>query len=324
MSNSEKKRLIIRSRFQPFTTFHAKIIEDSIKSKNQVVVCIIRDYETISRWHRMSPDISSVDLRHLPIFNPFTSWEVYLHVQSSLQKISTLAPHTIPIIISPLKFSELVDVMTSADGKVVPQDLKMFINVHPCDMKTYNQCNIKDNLGKIISIISYDTMPPKFELGWLFGMFDLEDKNDLNIARSKFLPASVEEYKFSNPPKYLLNRHFTDLGLYGQYILWIYLQFVKSYLTETQYRWRNTWPIGVPNDLQNIEFLSSEIKNIANVLKQYLVDKNEWNNYVKKVSDILRDLLQRFNLIPESEQKVLLNCSKFIELANNSIKVYEG
>ncbi len=317
MSNDCNNFILIRSRFQPFTKFHTETIQYALTNNKQVALCIIRDYETISRFHRMSPDVSDVDLRHLPIFNPFSSWEVSFHIISCLQK--KFPNCSIPIIISPLKFSELIDLITSDNNKVIPQDLWKFMKSHNCDQKTFNQCNIIENLGRIISNIVRDNMPSVYDFSWLFGMFDLEDVNDCTKV-SECVSKQPKQYKPDNLPSYKF--HDLTIGLYGQFMLWIYIQFVEVYINP-QYNWRSKWPLQAPNELHKLDFLSTEKNKLEKLLENYVDNKNEFQKYKDKVTSTVTNLLGRFDDIPSYERDVLLNFTRFIELANTSIKVVE-
>lgn len=317
MSNDNTGLIIIRSRFQPFTKFHTATIQHALSKKQQVALCIIRDYETVSRFHRMSPAVSSVDLRHLPIFNPFSSWEVSFHIISCLQ--NKFPNCSIPIIISPLKFSELIELLTSDNDNGIPQDLEKFMISYKCDQKTFNECIIKENLGRIISNIGRDNMPSFYGFNWLFGMFDLEDVNDCAKV-SNYVTTQPEQYKPDNLPSYKL--YDLTIGLYGQFMLWIYIQFVEVYI-DVQYKWNSQWPLRGPKDLQNKDFLFAEKNKLEKLLENYVDNKIEFQKYKDKVSWTLINLLDGFNNIPSHERDVLLNFSRFIQLANTSIKVVE-
>lgn len=318
MSNDNNNGLrIIRSRFQPFTKFHAETIQHALNKKQKVALCIIRDYETVSRFHSMSPDVKSVDLRHLPIFNPFSSWEVSLHILSILKK--EFPEEKIPIIISPLKFSELIALLISDNDKAIPNDLVKFMQHHKCDEKIFSECITKENLGRIISNISRDNMPSVYDFNWLFGIFDLEDVKDCAHV-SKYLSKEPEQYKPNKLPRYKL--YDLTIGLYGQFMLWIYIQFVEVYI-DTVYRWKVTLPIRGPKELNNQDFLSTEKNKLEKLLIDYVNNETEFKNYKDKVSDMLVNLLDRFDQIPLYEQEVLLNFNRFIQLAHSSIKVME-
>lgn len=311
--------IIIRSRFQPFTKFHAETIRYALDKNQQVALCIIRDYETVSRFHRMSPDVSSVDLRHLPIFNPFSSWEVSLHILSCLQKI--FSDRSIPIIISPLKFSELIALLTSDNDKAIPHDLEKFMKHHKCDENIFSECIVKENLGRIISNIFRDNMPSIYDIKWLFGIFDLEDVKDCELA-TKHVVIKPEQYRPEMLPNYTMDKLTPKIGLYGQFMLWIYIQFVEAYI-DVQYRWKSNWPLHGPKELKNQAFLSTEKNKLEKLLENYVDNKIEFQKYKDSVANTLADLLDRFDEIPSYEREVLLNYSRFIHLANTSIKVEE-
>lgn len=322
MDNNEREFVIIRSRFQPFTTYHLDLIKKVMDSKKDVVLCIIRDYETISRYHRMSPEIKDVDLRHLPIFNPLTAWDLILHINRCLEKsfLNQYKNHIL-MVVSPLKFSELVEVLTSLDGLIIPEDIKKFVGgVYPCEPKDFKSCQVVDRLSKMLSITFYDSMPKESQ--WFFGLFDVEDARDAQKAKEKFIK-EVIEVVLPNSPTYQLEDLTPPLGLYGMFCLWIYLQFVKRYM-ESSFPWKGKFRIKIPVKLNNLNWLKKQIDLLRNQLKDYLIDSEEWTFFENKVSDLIAEMLNRFEFIPEPERRVLLNYYEFKKLAINSIGSYKG
>lgn len=312
-----QKIKIIRSRFQPFTRFHKEIIEECIKKQQQVALCIVRDYDTMSLWHRIVPnEVNPLELRHLPIFNPFSSWEIYLHIQSSLQDLSNR--NNIPIIISPLKFHELIQVLSDRDSVDVPLDMKQSLKkTKQCDDGLFSDCRIH-GLGKIISCISIDSMPQNFDFTWLIGMFDVEDKADFNEANKC---CSSEQYNFpdSLPVNNVLPSELSPvLGIYGQFMQWIYLDFVRRYCLKT-----GKDIAGMPSEfsISDQSFLSNAIDSLAKKLKSYMVNEEEWNKYNDKIINRSEELVNKFENTPPAEKNVLLNYAKFKKLAETSIKV---
>lgn len=232
------------------------------------------------------------------------------------KKISNFS---IPIIISPLKFSELIALLTSGNDKSIPQDLEKFTKHHKCDETIFSECIIKENLGGIISNICRDNMPSVYDFNWLFGIFDSEDLIDCELA-SKHSANPPEQYRPEKIPNYKINALTPTIGLYGQFMLCIYLQFVKAY-NDPITTWKSIWPLCGPGELKNKDFLSAEINKLERLLEGYVDNKTEFQKYKEKVSNRLADLIVRFSAIPSHEREVLLNFNTFIQLANTSIKV---
>ena len=323
MSEKQKILRLIRSRFQPFTTFHAELILQIAKQGDPIGLVVIRDYETISRWHRMSPKISTADLRHLSIFNPYTSWEVYMHIKFCLQGMPILKNINLQIIVMPLKFSELLDIVRSKDGKVVPEDIQKFTALRSCPDEYFKQCSIPGTLGKLISIISFDSMPRSGNFCWAFGILDYEDFLDFKMAKKVGTRAKIETF-MTEPPLYKFEAFDLELGLYGQFMLWIYLQFLEDYENARKaHKWRSKWPIeNCPDELLKNGVLSNTIKKLESHIKGY-VWADVFQNYKKRVKEEIAKLLEGFAILPEPERDVLLNCSDFRALAEDSIKFYK-
>jgi len=313
-----KEVAIIRSRFQPFTIFHKKIIEECLKKNWDVVLCIIREHEAISRFYRVTPQVGALDLRHLPIFNPLTIWDVVLHINRCLEK--SKLEKNIPIIFSPLKFPELVSVITRFEGSNIPSSINDFVEYnHPCTSEIFERCNAINWLSKLIPIIVSDTIPE--EVTWVIGLFDVEDKSDFERAKTRLTAQIVDIANITgNRPIYSpegLNPPM-QLGLYGAFCFWIYLQFINHFQKSDKF---NQYPSKIPEALRRFEFLEKQIKSLGDILKDWMID-SEWEFFETRASQLIYDLLNRIGNIPEAERNILLNFYNFIEYANTSIKAY--
>jgi len=306
---------IIRSRFQPFTKFHKEIIQMCLDKNWDVVLCIIREHEAISKFYRVTPQVGPLDLRHLPIFNPLTIWDAVLHINRCLEKSGL--KKNIPIIFSPLKFSELVSVITRFEGSNIPSSINDFVEYnHPCTSEIFERCNAINWLSKLIPIIVSDTIPE--EVTWVIGFFDVEDVSDFNLASRRLLRA--ESVIIKDFPIYTFEELKMQLGLYGAFCFWIYLQFIENFLKSGKFC---LYQSKIPDALRNLDFLRNQIESLGKILKQWMIDENEWEFFETRTSSLLSDLLQRIDTIPEAERNILLNFHEFFELVTTSIRAYE-
>lgn len=324
MSGNPPTPTLIRSRFQPFTRFHAEIIRQLIDRRGPIGIVIIRDYETVSRWHRISPQFKSVDLRHLTIFNPYTAWEVVDHVSACLREIPNSEQTDLRIIVVPVKFAELHEIITKDSGEKVepPIDLEKYVQLSEgCSEALYRKCAMRHNLGRIISIVSFDMMPRNFQFRWAFGVFDQEDNDDYELARHGTWSASKLSLSSEVPP-YHSDWFGLDLGLYGQFMFWVYLKFLDEYNNKYATLWRDRgqeWEVCGPSGVKDHGQVADSIKDLQSHLRDY-VDRDVFRAFREKVDRTLGDFLKGFGKINEAERNVLLNCTEFIRFAESSIK----
>lgn len=295
---------LIRSRFQPFTKWHAAAIEYHIKNGDNVGLCIIREYETVSLYHRATPNIAAKDLRHLPIFNPMTGWELNLHILTSLKKagISILS---IPIVSSPLKFSDLI---TALHGNIL-------LPVKDCDDHKSEKCV----LNNVIPIVSRDNMPISANFNWAFPKFDKEDHTDavnnnvLSFYKHTRLTGSSPSHVFECGGAKL------TLGLYGIHILWIYLYFARAL---SAHDIGKTYQIMGPSLLSDTAWLTTEIDKLEIKIKSYSLD--DIGKYIDIVSNFITALLNKFTSVPPEETKLLLNFNEFCTMCTSSLSLYQA
>ena len=165
-------------------------------------------------------------------------------------------------------------------------------------------------------------MPRNKKLCWIFGILDYEDFQDFHLAK-KGSRARTENYQ-TKPPSYKFEAFDLELGLYGQFMLWIYLQFLKTYGNAREtHKWISKWPIeNCPDELLQTDLLTKTIEELELLIKGY-VWADVFISYKERVKKEINKLLDKFDEMPESERDVLLNCSEFMALAEESIKYYE-
>lgn len=321
LNATNKPTIIIRSRFQPFTKYHAKLIRNAIDSTPHVALCIIRDLETINQEHSISMSVAATDLRHLRIFNPFTAWDARDHVESCLRLTDDLADLPIPIIISPLKFSDLVRLMVR-NGKYDPQQLEVFMKDPMCDENMFEKCSVRGNLAKIISMITLDSMPTAFEYQWLFGIFDKGDKDDYDLALQE--GATAAQVVIDDVPEVGIVDEMPHLGLYGQFMLCTYLKLLKELITDVDFMDKLDYPLTMPVELTQNDGsdLEDKVEELENCLSDYFVDSSEFERYESKTSDRIVEYKKKFNQLPPSEREVLSNFYEFKKLAQSTIQRY--
>jgi hypothetical protein len=317
---------ILRSRFQPFTKYHWEVIKSIVSKREKVVLCVVRDYETISRWHKKTSEVKAVDLRHLPIFNPFTTWGIISHIHESLCKFMKKDRiigeywfyRSIHLIFSPLKFSELVEVITQGgEGKIVPVNFKKFADGIKCPCETIMRqgCQLEDYFGKLLSIISYDIMPLK-ESRWLFPIFDLEDNDDYSKAENGALRA--DRISVPHPPKFEIKDLLPPVGLYGSFILWIYLNFLRWFFEgHLDIKYEHN----IPSELR--KNMDEYTDRLTKILKEYLADTEQWDSFEGEVGEMVDKLLDGFDSISPTERNLLLNFYHFAGLVRDSVRFQE-
>lgn len=238
---------ILRSRFQPFTKYHLDAINWYFNNQAEfnfpeyLVLCLVRDYDTLHQRLRLSPEVAADDLRHVSMFNPLSSWDIRWILARCFPRDLM---HRIIVIEVPLKFKELLRSIYNK-GEIIVPSLKRYFRflreqeflqrkkercskVKECKRLQINE----ERVGRWFALQAYDASPfPESEdVMWLFPVFDIEDFDDWSsvvrqYGEERTIPLPMMESYVYQPVTFA---DIPQLGAYGIFVYYNYLLFKNA------------------------------------------------------------------------------------------------